>query len=1163
MWDGHLNRDNPEMSPACPLCNFENLDQSRFCAGCGAPLEETPGPARKERKFATALFADLVGSTALAETQDPEIVQSVVGAVFDLLAKEVERYGGVLEKFMGDALLAVFGVPTAHEDDPERAVRCALEMMAGLAELNRSFAAEGKPLLQMRIGIEAGEVLVDLERASGSRDRMLTGDAVNTAARLQQTADPQTIAVGPSVYGSTKLVVDYQELASAELKGKAEAVPTWRALRVKARRGGLRAPLGLEARLVGRDEELAVLKQTLHRVESEGRPALVTIMGPAGVGKSRLTWELQKYLDGLPQTFYWRKGRCQSYGDVSYSALAEAIKAQCEIKEDDPPGVAGDKIRKAAQSLFGDEVLVGELEALVGAGFQESFPRERLFDTWRGFLEKMAGRHPLVLVFEDIHWADEGLLDFIDHMARWAQGPILIVTLARPELLDLRPGWGGGMRNYSAIYLDALSPSENEAMLDDLLSVTLPDELKNLIVERSEGNPLYTEEIVRMFIDRGILRGTKAAHWELAAPVDTIDVPRSIQSLIAARVDGLSSDEKEIIQDAAVVGRIFWSGATAMLSNRGIAETREILGRLRIKEIVVPRDPPAFSDELEYSFRHALIRDVAYDSLPKSLRADKHADVARWAEESAGQRSEELAELIASHYVEALSYMDEMGTAAEFQRDLQMKACQWAQTAGRRARKLNQGREAMRWFEEAITHSEAAELSDDELASLWESNARAAWGIASMDETSDAFYTARSYYEKLGREADIGRVNTELAIISFHLGRDADIVPLLDHALEMLEPLGDSKALANAFNTLGWYHWRRGHDPLVEEPLRRAIEIAMRVGAQEVEGQAKQTLGIWLVYKGSWQEGLPLIEESYEIAEKTENLNLLLRSSNNLPEVLGENAPDPEREERILRRGLELARKTGQRALEGWILGSLSHTIQLRGRLAEGLDLTRESLECARDVAEQPLVGMRIHELGWLYVWMGDIEQAVPLLDEGERIFETNPEPQALVWVPFIRAFVDEANGDLEGAAVRLLSGIEEFGDQLVGQAERMYFEAVRVLVRLGRFDEATALLQRAQASTEGRIPAEAFAVWAEGLTERGSARAVELLADAIARFERIGFVLEQGRCLIDLARAKDENRIDGAKDLEEARSILEGCGARLFLADVEAAEKQLFAKSP
>ncbi|TMK96581.1 MAG: zinc-ribbon domain-containing protein, partial [Actinobacteria bacterium] len=438
----------------CPSCGEDNPERARFCLNCASPLPAGAAAGRQERKFAAALFADLVGSTSLAEREDPEVVQAVVRRAFDRLSEEVERYGGLLEKFMGDAILAVFGVPTAHEDDPERAVRAAIEMQAVMGELNRGFAAEGRPQLQMRIGVEAGEVLVDLERAGGPRDRMLTGDAVNVAARLQTAAEPWQVVVGPAVYAATKNVIDYRELDPLAVKGKDQPIPAWQALRVKARRRGERPSLGLEARLVGRDEELGLLKQTFHRVEAEGRPALVTVLGAAGVGKSRLAYELLNYLESLSTLAYWRKGRCLAYGNVSYSALADAVKAQCEILEDDAPEVAADKARKAAELLFGDEAIAPQIGALVGAGESATqFSREELFDAWRRFLERMAARLPFVLVLEDLHWADSGLLDFVDHLADWAQGPLLVLTLARPELLELRPGWGGGKRNYSAIYL--------------------------------------------------------------------------------------------------------------------------------------------------------------------------------------------------------------------------------------------------------------------------------------------------------------------------------------------------------------------------------------------------------------------------------------------------------------------------------------------------------------------------------------------------------------------------------------------------------------------------------------------------------------------------------------------------------------------------------------
>ena len=366
----------------CPQCGEENPERARFCLACGALLG-APDHRRMERKYATALFADLVGSTSLAEREDPEVVQSVVGRSFDRLAEEIARYEGLLEKFMGDAVLAVFGVPRSHEDDAERAVRAAMAMQAVLSELNEEFAAEGKPRLAMRIGVEAGEVLVDLERASGPRDRMLTGDAVNTAARLQTAAEPGRIVVGAGVHAVTKDVIEYRELPALDLKGKAEPVAAWEALRIKAKQRGERPQLGMEARLVGRDEEITVLKQTLLRVQTQGRAALVTIVGPAGVGKTRLVRELEYHVDALPDQVYWRRGRCLSYGNASYSALADAIKAQCEILEDDASDVATKKVENTLKELLGDTSLAPEICALVGAGEPGQFTREDLFEAWR------------------------------------------------------------------------------------------------------------------------------------------------------------------------------------------------------------------------------------------------------------------------------------------------------------------------------------------------------------------------------------------------------------------------------------------------------------------------------------------------------------------------------------------------------------------------------------------------------------------------------------------------------------------------------------------------------------------------------------------------------------------------------------------------------------
>jgi class 3 adenylate cyclase/tetratricopeptide (TPR) repeat protein len=1152
---------NRAVGVTCPTCGFENLEGARFCSSCGAALAAAEAPvtaARRERKFATALFADLVGSTELAEREDPEVVQAVIGRAFDRLAAEIERYGGLLEKFMGDAVLAVFGVPHAHEDDPERAVRAGLEMQAVLNELNRGFASEGRPSLQMRVGIEAGEVLVDLERASGPRDRMLTGDAVNTAARLQTAAEPGRVVAGPAVYASTKDVIDFRELSPLALKGKARPVPAWQALRVKARRAGVRPPLGLEARLVGRDEELSVLKQTLHRVEQERRPALVTVLGNAGVGKSRLTWELQKYVEGLPQIVYWRKGRCLAYGNLSYSALAEAVKAQCEVLEDDSPDVVTEKVHRAVGELF-EEPDAADVEAhvltLVGAGPDQRFPREALFDSWRRLLERLAARYPLVLVLEDIHWADEGLLDFVDHLADWAQGAVYVVTMARPELLETRPGWGGGKRNYSAIFLDPLSREENEAMIDDLLATALPPELKRLVIERSEGNPLYTEEIVRMFIDRGVLRATDAALWEVARSVDEVEVPRSIQGLIAARLDSLPPEEKALLQDAAVVGRAFWLGAVARLGSLDAGRARELLGRLRVKEIVVPREPPTFSGELELAFRHVLIRDVAYESLPKSLRADKHVQVAGWAQERAGERSEEMAELIATHYAEALRYVRELGSPEVERRAVERDALRWAGAAGERALRLWQPREALRWFRTALDTAQGGAAGVVDVAQLWESYADACvFGAGSYDERERALQEALVGFEAVRDAPGLGRVETKLVAMAFAAGDDEAVQSHSARALGHLEPLGDSPDLAEALHWLGWFHWRRGHLEEAEPVLRRAVEVAERTVAEVTRGAALHTLGLALCNKGEATEGLGMVEESFRIARATGDLGLLARCYNNLPATLRDFAPDPARSEAILREGLTFADRAGLRESEAWLLGTLGEFVLDRGDLEEAERLQRRAVEPAREIQNPVVVGMRLGALARVLALRGATAEAEAMFREAASITRANPEPQVEAPMHVTEALVARALGDGDRELEVLHDGAAMSVGQEQNSKEDLLFELIRRLLEAGRRDEAWRWMDELTRSAAIRPVARPVDRWARALLAEDPGESAELLEAVAAELESLPRRIELARCLADLAAARARLGQDPRPDLERARDLLVECGATLYLGDVESA---------
>jgi class 3 adenylate cyclase/tetratricopeptide (TPR) repeat protein len=1138
----------------CPSCGTENPDGARFCNACGSPLTAAE-PRRKERKFATALFADLVGSTTLAEQEDPEVVQSVVGRTFDRLAEEIARYEGLLEKFMGDAVLAVFGVPRAHEDDAERAVRAAIEMHAVLSELNRGFAAEGKPTLEMRIGIEAGEVLVDVERASGPRDRMLTGDAVNTAARLQSSAEPGHTVVGPAVYTSTKDVIDYRELDALTLKGKAEPVPAWEALRIRARTRGERPRLGLglESRLVGRDEELAVLKQTMLRVESEGRPALVTVIGPAGVGKSRLVLELERFAEGLPQIVYWRRGRCLAYGNTSYSALADAIKAQCEIYEDDSVDVATKKADASARELLGDDSVVPHIRALVGAGEAAAISREDLFEGWRRFLERLAARYPLVLVLDDIHWADEGLLDFVDHVADWAQGPIMIVATARPELFETRPTWGGGKRNAASISLDPLSADEGEAMLEDLLPGPIDTDLKRSIVERSEGNPLYVEEIVRKLIDDGVLRATEASTWEVARPVDEVELPRSIQGLISARLDGLPDDEKAILQDAAVVGRVFWVGAVADLAGRPVSEIRDALGRLRVKELVVPHEPSSFSDEHEFAFRHTLIRDGAYDSLPKALRADKHVGVARWAERRAGDRAEDIAELVATHELEAVGYLDELG---ERRPDLLRNAFEHTWSAARRTGALALRAECTRWYREAERLAGALEIPLDRRVTLAREHTATSWGADPVVESERVARRTIELASRTGDDLTEGWATARLVLPLMQQARHEEAEQGGRAAVETLEPLGDTLELADALQRLGWFLWRRGREDEAEPLLRRAIEIADRVDAPLVRAEATQTLAVCLLpLPGSSTESHELMERAFVLAKEVGDMTNLMRAYNNIAATrAAAQGPGPTAE--VLREGLDLALRSGTIANGGWIAGTLGDMLQLLGRFEESEERERFAVELARRVGDEPLIGQRLASLGLVVAMRGRGAEAQTLRDQAAPILEANPEPQADTFMPQLDGYLALGRGDPQEAANRFAEAAEAARAYNVDTFPEIIPECARIFVSLGDPDRAETY--RDLDPSSGTVVIAAHARNVAGLLERDPARAAESLREAIAAYERLEMRTFEARAMADLGRAMIRAGEDPREVLERARAILLECDAKLFLFEIDKAFAEL-----
>ena len=645
----------------CASCGASLPDDARYCPKCGAAVETIEAVVRgEERKLVTVLFADVTGSTTIGEQLDPERLRDVLSTYFDAMRAEIEAEGGTVEKFIGDAVMAVFGVPTAHEDDAGRAVRAAQRMLARLGQVNEELRRVHDLELRIRIGVHTGEVLATIDVVPG--EPMVTGDAVNTAARLQTAAEPGQIVASARTVRSAP-GTRWAPLPALSLKGKAEPVD---AVVVLGSRAGSdpRGVPGLSAPIVGRDRELDLIRTTFERSKAEQRPHLVTIYGEPGVGKSRLTKEFLTQAREA-DTITIVQGRCLPYGDgVAYWPLAEILKATAGIDDRDPPDVVVQKIRDGAMPTAADtEQRERTLRALAftigveasGTSVAVRDPRQvraEMHDAWRDFFSSMAADRPAIVVIEDIHWADAAMLDLLEHVADRADGALLIACPARPSLLDRRPAWGGGRRNASSISLDPLSADDADRLMSLLLDVEeLPDHVRHTILGRAEGNPFFLEEILRQLIDEArIVRD--GLRWRASESIADVRVPDTVQGVLAARIDLLNPDERRALEFAAVVGRVFWPGPILRLLNGSGQALGSMLERLEVRDLVRSRIGSSVGGEREFIFKHVLIRDVAYERLPRADRSRAHAEVADWIESTATDRAD-FDELLGYHYEEA------------------------------------------------------------------------------------------------------------------------------------------------------------------------------------------------------------------------------------------------------------------------------------------------------------------------------------------------------------------------------------------------------------------------------------------------------------------------------------------------------------------------------
>jgi class 3 adenylate cyclase len=680
----------------------------RFCGECGSPLSagsppvEAQAPA-SERRLVSVLFADLVGFTAFSEARDAEEVRELLSRYFDTCRRLIGLYGGTVEKFIGDAVMAVWGTPTATEDDAERAVRAALDLVAAVSALGQEVGAEE---LRARAGVLTGEAAVTL---GAEGEGMVAGDLVNTASRIQAVAEPGHVYVGESTRRSTERTIVYEDAGSFELKGKEGTTPLWRALRVVSGLRGAPKSQGLEAPFVGRDRELRQIKDLFHASADEGKAHLVSITGIAGIGKSRLAWEFYKYFDGIADTVYWHRGRCLPYGEgVTYWALADMVRMRCRISEDEEPDAAFGKLRATLEEHILDaeerSFLEPRLAHLLGLAEHQARDKQDLFAAWRLFFERLAETYPTVLAFEDMQWADASLLDFVEHLLDWSRShPLFVVTLARPELLERRPTWGAGQRSFTSMFLEPLSHEAMEQLLAGLVP-GLPGELRDRILERAEGVPLYAVETVRMLLDRGLL-AAEGSSYRLTGPVELLEVPETLHALIAARLDGLSAEERRLLQDGAVLGKTFTKDALAALSGMGDADLEGLLTALVRKEVLGLQADPRSPEHGQYGFLQDLVRHVAYETLSKRERRTRHLAAAVHLSSAFAADEDEVVEVIASHYLAAYEAAPDVEDAEQ----IKARARETLVRAGERAESLAAAAEARRYFEQA------AELADEAL----------------------------------------------------------------------------------------------------------------------------------------------------------------------------------------------------------------------------------------------------------------------------------------------------------------------------------------------------------------------------------------------------------------------------------------------------------------
>ena len=1124
------------LAPPCPACGAPNQPGDKFCGDCAAPLAgagaaamstaRPSAPPVAERRVVSVLFADLVGFTTLAEGRDPEETRDLLSRYFDLATEVVNRYGGTIEKFIGDAVMAVWGAPTAHEDDAERAVRAGLELVDVVRTID--------PGIQARAGVLTGEAAVTL---GATNQGMVAGDLVNTASRLQSAAVPGAVLVGEATQRAASRAITFEPAGEQVVKGKEAPVRAWRALRVVAERGGRGRSETLEAPFVGRDDELRLLKDLFHATGREKRARLVSIIGPAGIGKTRLAWEFTKYLDGLVEAVWWHDGRSPAYGDgISFWALGEMVRRRCGLLETDDETTTRAKVAATLAEHVPDpddrRWIEPALLALLGVG-RTAMGSDKLFGAWRTFFERLATTAPVVMVFEDQHFADDGLLDFVDHLLEWSRTyPIYVVTLSRPELLERRPAWGAGKRNFTSLYLEPLTEAAMRELLAGLVP-GLPDAATRSIVARADGMPLYAVETVRMLLAEGRLALDGGAYRPVGDLTD-VAVPETLTALIASRLDSLGSEDRALVADAAVLGQSFTIAGLAATSGIAAPELEPQLQTLVRREILTVESDPRSPERGQYVFVQALIREVAYNTLARRDRKVRHLAAARFFEVLG---SDELAGALAGHYLAAYRNASE-GVESEA---MAAQARIALRAAGERAVMLASHDQALTFFEQAIDVA----TDDRDRADLRERAGASAYQAGRYEDAERNLRAALDAHRAGADAAGVVRATTLLGRAMTNAGRPGDAVALLD--------AGRPGSASEPDAALAWLDSELARALFLDEQPERAIDVADRalrvaenLGLIPIVADTLVTKGTVLTEVGRWHEGLSLIEGGRQLAEANGLVWTEVRAHTNASSGLV--ARDPARAVDIAGRGIATARRMGLRTAFSSLFVNFGSAARRTGdwdRAIHELDtIDRDQLEPADRAGVSAPVMMLKAARG---------EDVTAELARIEADLATIPDQQAAAVSAMARAFVLSVSGHHREAADECFAAARSSGVLIhwalplagryavLDRDPARALDAARELEALGSSGSALAVdvetIRAGSAALEGSKP-----------------EAVERYGRAMTGWRDLGLAWEEALCAIDMATLLDPGDPEVRAAAVAARETLVRLDATPFIARLDAA---------